>query len=165
MALVVTVAGASSDSYASLAQADAYAVEVDSSTWNALGDAAKENYLKRATRAIDRFHYSGWKYDVETVTAGQPLGQRLQFPRHIDIDGAGSPYLPTEVVECCCAVAVALSEGASESSSDATVKRMKAGKVEIEFDTADGSSVTASTISETIRDILGHRMASSVGAI
>lgn len=166
MAVDATVAGASSDSYATLAEANAYVTEVGGgAAWTDLADAAKENFLKRATRAIDRLPWAGWKYDTATTTAGQPAGQRLAFPRAGDLDGNGDPYLAVEVVECCCAVALALAEGASESSSsDASVRRMKAGTVEIEFDT-DTGEVTAQAVSDTIRDILGHRLASSVRMI
>lgn len=166
MALDVTVAGTSSDAYATIAQVDAYGAEVGSSTWSSLNGSSKESYIKRATRAIDRYHYQGWKYDVLTVTAGQPRGQRLQFPREHDLDGVGDPYLPAEVVEACCAVAVALSEGATEGggSGDAAIKRFKAGTVEVEFDVSEGG-VTALTTDEVVRDILGHRMASTVRTI
>lgn len=165
MAVDTTVAGASAESYASIAESEEYATEVGNTTWGDLSESAQENFLRRATRFIDRYRWADWKYDHATVTAGQPLGQRLQFPRCIDVDGAGDPYLPAEVVECCCAVALALADGASETASEATVKRMKAGTVEIEFETSDGSGATATTVDGTVRDLLGHRMATSARAV
>lgn len=164
MALTTTVAGANSDAYATLAMVNAYATEVGDTTWSGLSDAVKENYIKRATRLIDRYPWAGCKYDVSTVTAGQEPGQRLQFPRDYDLDGNGDPFIGDEVEVCCGAVAIALANGASEyggAGSDASVKRLRAGQVEVEFDTETGA-VTAVTADDIVRDVLGHRLAHSV---
>lgn len=168
MSVDATVAGASSDVYADVDAADAYVAEVastgDASTWGDLTDGGKENFLKRATRIIDRYFYDGLgRYDTSTVTAGQQNGQALEFPRASDLDGLGDPYLIPEVVECCCAVALALATGTPEftSGSDGSVKQLKAGAMTVDFD----EGVEASSTDDIVRDLLSFRMVHGVRTV
>lgn len=92
MALDATPAGASADSYLSVADADALAgadlgPEVD--LWTAANTTAKEKALKRATREIDAYIRSGWAKHVST--------QALRFPRSIDVDADGDPFIPVDL--------------------------------------------------------------------
>jgi hypothetical protein len=80
MALVTTVSGTSSDSYASLAEANTLLADRQwfSTTWSAFSDAIKEKWLREATRSLDRLQK--WRGQATTDT------QRLFFPRDIDED-------------------------------------------------------------------------------
>ena len=71
MALVVTVAGASSDSYATLVEADAFLAWRGSAAWSAAVDATKEGVLRAAVAVMDEELYKDGKSDSD---------QALHFP-------------------------------------------------------------------------------------
>jgi len=77
MALVTTISGSTSDSYATLAEADSLLADRQwfSATWDAFSDAVKEKWLREATRSLDRLH--PWRGDQSDID------QRLTFPRDI----------------------------------------------------------------------------------
>ena len=77
MALVTTISGTTSDSYATLAEADSLLADRQwfSTTWDAFSDAVKEKWLREATRSLDRLH--PWYGDRSEDD------QRLAFPRDI----------------------------------------------------------------------------------
>jgi len=77
MALVTTISGSTSDSYATLAEADSLLADRQwfSATWDAFSDAVKEKWLREATRSLDRL--SEWRGDPSEDD------QRLAFPRDI----------------------------------------------------------------------------------
>ncbi len=80
MALDVTVSGASSDSYATLAEANSLFGDRQwfSATWTAFTDATKEKWLREAVRSLDRLQ--SWR----GIIADED--QRLAFPRDIGED-------------------------------------------------------------------------------
>ena len=77
MALVTTISGTTSDSYATLAEADSLLADRQwfSATWDAFSDSIKEKWLREATRSLDRLH--PWRGDLSDTD------QRLTFPRDI----------------------------------------------------------------------------------
>lgn len=90
--LDATVAGASSDSYITLAVADALAEDdlgPEAERWRAptTAEADRERALKRATREIDDFVRTGSRH---TAT------QRLRFPSTADVLD-GEPFIPADV--------------------------------------------------------------------
>ena len=90
MPLDATVAGASADSYLTVADADALANEdlgPQAVGWLAASVPMKEKALKRATREIDLFigDLGGLRYAAT---------QRLLFPRAIDVSGTpATPFI------------------------------------------------------------------------
>jgi len=77
MALVTTISGTTSDSYATIAEADSLLADRQwfSTTWDSFSDSVKEKWLREATRSLDRLHqWRGDKTDED---------QRLAFPRNI----------------------------------------------------------------------------------
>lgn len=92
MALDATPAGSASDSYLTVADADAlsaadlgrFAVEWASATVD-----VKERALRRATRDLDRA--TGYQPDRYAVD------QSLAFPRIEDVDDAGTPIIPSDL--------------------------------------------------------------------
>jgi hypothetical protein len=86
MTLDVTISGTSSDSYATLAEADTLLADRQwfSATWTAFSDATKEKWLREAVRSLDRISY--WRGDISEDT------QRLTFPRDI----GDSTYYPSD---------------------------------------------------------------------
>jgi len=93
VALDATVAGASADSYLSVADADTLAgtdmgPEADKWLDAKTTTLSREKALKRATREIDGYIRSGWdKYSAD---------QALRFPREID-EASSSPFIPADI--------------------------------------------------------------------
>ena len=78
MALTTTISGSTSDSYATLAEANTYfekhKVNFDA-TWDALSDAVKEAHLRDSALALDSLEtWRGYKPDSD---------QALEFPREL----------------------------------------------------------------------------------
>lgn len=97
MALDATVAGASADSYITVAEADAFAAVRLGRFAERWRDAAtttdqKEDALKQATSDIDAFVRIGAAY----LTV-----QALAFPRLIDVDDLDVAFIPKRVKEAC----------------------------------------------------------------
>ena len=88
MALVTTISGTTSDSYATLAEADSLLADRQwfSSTRSGFSDAVKEKWLREATRSLDRL--LPWK----GIPANED--QRLTFPRDI----GDSTYYPDDEI-------------------------------------------------------------------
>jgi hypothetical protein len=87
MALDTTIAGATTDSYISVTQADAMAerrLGREADSWKAASVTDKERALRQAATDIDSLVRSGTRY----LTT-----QALLFPRTVDVDTAGDPYL------------------------------------------------------------------------
>jgi phage gp36-like protein len=97
MTLDATIAGATANSYLTVAAADSYAGDdlgPEAAAWLAAVTADKEKALKRATREIDGYLRSGWvRYSA---------AQALLFPRAIDYSGTpAAAYLPSNVKLAC----------------------------------------------------------------
>ena len=122
MAIDVTIAGAASNSYLSLAEAQAYfAARLRSDAWEAASDADKEKALLTACRRIEahrlRVHRRpyGYPYDLPNALdrPADPLAptdsdQALSFPRQRDLDRSGRYAVPEHVKQAQCEEALAL---------------------------------------------------------
>ena len=74
MSLDVTVAGASSNAYVTIAEVTAALIGVASTKWDEVATIEKrEGYIKYATNLIDMQHYRIGYYDLDTP-------QALKFP-------------------------------------------------------------------------------------
>lgn len=92
MPLVTTPGGADSDSYLSVADADALAGEdlgPEPAAWSLAVLEDKERALRRATREIDGWLRPAWPRWAST--------QALRFPRTVDVDASGVPLLIRDV--------------------------------------------------------------------
>lgn len=97
-ALDETVGGSSSNSYVTQAEADTYFVDrYDSTVWDALTDAQKENALITAVKQIDQLDFLGSRYGTDVE--GDDDYQRLEFPRSYTTDIDGNAIVPIEVKE------------------------------------------------------------------
>jgi hypothetical protein len=110
MALDATPAGASADSYLTVAAADALAgadLGPEPALWlnAATTTAIKEAALKRATREIDAYLRSGWTRHSPT--------QALRFPRSIDVNTSGSPIIPVDLQRATYQQAIYLNKNAT----------------------------------------------------
>jgi len=116
MALVTTVAGASSDSYASVAEADALLGWRDSDAWENAEDATKEAVLKAAARYMDRnLYWRGAKADSD---------QAMRFPSEYHVDSSGDFVIPERIKEAQAVFAMRLLEDPDLMSGGGTVKQV-----------------------------------------
>jgi hypothetical protein len=150
MALTVedgsVVSGA--DSYISLSDADTYHEDRDNSTWAALTDDAKEAGLRRATQYIDS-HYR-MRFKGTKATSGQPLA----WPRSNvdDEDGniISSDSIPAALPTATAEVAVVIPE-TQEITQAKSLKRVKAGSVEVEYATEAPQREILDLVDELVR--------------
>lgn len=125
MALITDVGGQTSNSYIDVAGSDVYFANhwstAKTSAWAALTSAQKESVLKRACKLIDSLRILdtelGWgalppqflERDIYNLTIHRwGAQQKLNFPRNIDVDLNGTPFLPTSVPDAQCEQAVYL---------------------------------------------------------
>lgn len=105
MTLIVTPGSATSDSYASLAQALAYHADKGNTAWAASTDALREPALRRATVWMDSTFRLSWT--GQRVTGRT---QALDWPRYgvTDTDGWYVDYatVPNEIVNATCEAAL-----------------------------------------------------------
>jgi len=128
MALVATIADESSNSYLSLADAQAYfAARLHSDAWDGASDADKEKALLTACRRIEAHRLQvhrrpyGFPYDLPNALdrPADPLApadpdQALSFPRQRDLDRTGSFAIPDQVKQAQCEEALALLASGAE---------------------------------------------------
>lgn len=138
LTLVTTPAATDANSYATVAEADAYAeVSFEASVWAAISTPAeKERLLVRATRLLDTL----------AVFAGTRsyASQPLQWPRTWVSNPAGTAYydptaIPSAVKDAQCQLALFLatqadaSEDAFGGLSTTNLASLKVGSIDIEF--------------------------------
>jgi hypothetical protein len=125
MALDATIGGSTANSYVTVNEADTFFSShyslTKASTWAALSTAQKESALKRATQILDTLRVLDNEFSTgslplalvidnayELTIHRQLVGQRLQFPRNIDIDTGDVPFIPQNVKDAECEQAVHL---------------------------------------------------------
>lgn len=104
MSLDVTIGGSASDSYCTIAEADAYLATTGygSGDWDTLSVQAKERLLKLGCHILDTFSYVGLSADEadEANWEADHVPQKLKFPRDEDTQPVfGSAAIPTVVKE------------------------------------------------------------------
>lgn len=114
MALTTTVAGASSDSYASLAEAETFVGWKGSDAWDAASDATKEAALKAAVSVMDELLYEFPKTSTD---------QALRFPT-VQMYTNGAYYIPERVKRAQSYLALALLEDPDLLSSNGNVRQV-----------------------------------------
>jgi hypothetical protein len=125
MSLDKTIGGSASNSYVSVSDADTYFGNhwstAKASAWAALSSGAKESVLKQACKLLDalrvldsEFGYGALppqfveRFTYELTIHRWGSDQKLNFPRNIDVDLNGSPFVPQNVPDAQCEQAVYL---------------------------------------------------------
>lgn len=115
------------DSYASVADADAYHAARGNAAWTGT-DAAKESALRRATDYLDRLNYAGTRASA---------AQALAWPRYdvmLDEYDIAADAVPARVVKAACELALrALSSDLLPDQGGADVTRETVGPVSVEY--------------------------------
>lgn len=131
--LIVTPGATNAESYVGLDEADTLmeseGIGRAADRWRAAPDDDKERALRRASRELDRYKRS----------AGVPYleGQALLFPRAIDVDSGGDPYILGVVKRATVHQAVYVLVNA-ELIDDAAARRAR-GLVSFQDDDGSGS--------------------------
>lgn len=153
MALVATVSGVSSNSYATLAEATAYHDgRLWSDEWAAATAAKREAALRYATSIIDRF-------DFEPNTRPAVDGQALRWPRTgvFDLDGNRLPVnvVPAPIVAACCELAYSLL--VDDRTAEVAVpefKSLSVAGIGVEFNVREANAARKPILPRAVVDIL-----------
>ncbi|WP_212525855.1 DnaT-like ssDNA-binding protein [Actibacterium sp. MT2.3-13A] len=137
MALVTTIGGASSDSYGTLADYQAYAASMG---WTLSGvDATDEQNLRRATQVLDRgFSFIGYRQYQTQALAWPRIVSDLVKDWPVDAD-----TIPQDIIDAQFEVAYLIQGGLDAFATiTATVSRtrVKAGPVESETEYTGGKA-------------------------
>lgn len=125
MALVTTVGGPTSNSYVTVNEANVYFANhyltAKSTVWAALTQPRKESALKRACQQIETLRVLDDElsagrlpielvidYGYDLIIHRAEIDQKLQFPRNLDLDTTGEPYVLQDVKDSQCEQAVYL---------------------------------------------------------
>ncbi len=152
MALVLDaeVGGASSNSYATEAEGDAYhEARLFATGWENAVTADKEAALVWSSRMLDySFDWTGYKYTIE---------QALRWPRYSALDRDGQLFdsneIPTELKDAVSELARLLiaAERGAETGTEG-LKRLKVDVIELEFDKLD----RAPTVPDEVYQMISH---------
>lgn len=149
MTIVATPKATNANSYATLAEANAYHdTRLHNAEWSSASEADKEKALKMATRALDQLMWKG----VTTTST-----QVLKFPRAylLDIHGnyQDSDTIPTQLVEATAELAwLLIVKDSTRESTTKGIKSVGAGPVNVVFDKTD----RARNIPDSVIDMVGH---------
>lgn len=160
MAFDPTVGGANANSYATVAEADAYADTLSFRTaWPATGtsDAAKEGALQQAARLLDTRVWKGKKASS---------AQALAWPRYgvVDRDGytLASDSIPAKVKQAQCELAVQLLAGDRTSQDALQATRVKVGPIESEYSVGAQPQIIPSVVLAMVADLLASGGTTSI---
>lgn len=151
MSIDATAGGASSNSFATVAEANAYHnARLHNETWFDANTDTKERSLKWATRILDDMKWKGSK------TAST---QALEWPRaavlNLNGDELDDATIPTFLINAVSEYAFELIKMDREVDSDTKgISQVMAGEVSVKFDKTDRPSKTPTSIYRIIKNYL-----------
>jgi hypothetical protein len=130
MALDTTVGGADAESYASVAEADAYHAARGNASWGTLAEGDKEIALRLATEYLEGAYALAWPAARASDT------QRLSWPREdayaFDV-AILETVIPPAVRDACALLALKSRSGALAPDLSRAIVRQKIGPLETEY--------------------------------
>ncbi len=123
MEIVATLSGAASNSYVTVAEADAYfAGRLHADAWETASTGDKEKALATSCR-----HIEACRININRQIVGDRLSpvvpeQALSFPRYRDVDTTGAYIIPEPVKQAQCEEALALLSVGVEAQRRATLQ-------------------------------------------
>ena len=151
MTIDATAGGANSDSFATIAEANAYHnARLHNETWFDANTDTKKRALKWATRILDDMKWKGSK------TAST---QALEWPRaavlNLNGDELDDATIPTFLINAVSEYAFELIKMDREVDSDTKgISQVMAGEVSVKFDKTDRPSKTPTSIYRIIKNYL-----------
>ena len=149
MALDATIAGASADSYISVADADTYhGTNLNVTDWTGASNDSKERSLKMATRLLDE--------RIDWVGSKNTDAQALRWPRGLVTTPDGyaveTTEIPTAVTSATAELAKYLIAGDRVADADGKgIASMAVGSIDLTFDKTDTADVLPSIVREMLR--------------
>lgn len=142
LAIVATPGASNANSYISEAEANAYHESVvDSSVWDDADPDVRRRALVSATRALDN--------QIQWVGRAVSANQSLAWPRYNAVTRQGflfaNDIIPPELKDATAELARRLIEsgGSTGTTADDTLKSLKAGPVNLEFNLDAPTTVTS----------------------
>ena len=151
--LVATLGGADSNSYVTLAEAEAYAEVRPNAKWHAASNDEKTVALINATIWLETLNYDGERCDPSTTDANNP--QSLSWPRkNATCDGvtATCSFIPNQIKAAQIELAMQYianpnlfpgTGGGGGAAQGTYISKQKIGSLEIEYDQYAGGTVTS----------------------
>lgn len=169
--LTTTPGDALADSYATLAEADAWHEARGNAAWADLTEAVREQALRRATTWVDATYGSRF-----IGVPGYPRVQALAWPRTGATDAGGyavaADSIPVEIVRATAEAALreALSPGSLSPDyvASAAVVREKVGPLEVEYRGSSGASAVQpvlTVVDGLLAPLLGRRSGYSAALV
>lgn len=152
MALDATIGGAASDTYGTLAEADAYFASRQSGSWDG-SNAHKEMALRKAATYLDQRYLGSWRGSRVYST------QLRAWPRVdvIDVDGFPilSTVIPVALKNAQFEAAAIIASGVDlEAAVNRAVKREKVGPIEVEYTDAAGTVTQYPSVTNWLRGLI-----------
>ena len=140
------------NTYAALADANAYWADRGNATWADATDDEKAAALIQATDYLNGLSWTGRKVAIRTMA----------WPRiDVEVDGyaVGSDEIPDEVVQACCYMAGEIIGGANPlAATDRPLTKLTAGSVSMEWDSSSSQAPQYPALKFILR---GYIMASN----
>ena len=141
------------NTYASVADADAYWADRASATWAAATDDAKAAALIQSTDYLNGLSWA----------TGTPVGDDMAWPRTGATSPSGGSFsmsmVPTAVVQACCYMAGEIVGGATPlAATDRPLTKLTAGAVSMEWDASASQAPQYPALKSILR---GYLMASN----
>lgn len=140
------------NTYAALADANAYWADRGNATWADATDDEKSSALIQATDYLNGLSWAGRKVAIRTMA----------WPRiDVEVDGydVGSDEIPDEVVQACCYMAGEIIGGATPlAATDRPLTKLTAGAVSMEWDAASSQAPQYPALKSILR---GYILASN----
>jgi len=123
---------ANSESYESVANADAFHLKRGNTVWGTLSETRKEQLLRQAT------DYITYVFGPSFIGIRAVLGQALAWPRQLSDGGyLFSLGVPREIKQATVELAlIAHTTALSPNQTGAAKKKVKVGPIEVEYDTS-----------------------------
>ena len=152
MALDATIGGAASDTYGTLAEADAYFASRQSGNWDG-SDAHKEMALRKAATYLDQRYLGSWR-GSRVFSAQLRAWPRVDV---IDVDGFPilSTIIPVALKNAQFEAAAIIASGVDlEAAVNRAVKREKVGPIEVEYTDSAGTVTQYPSVSNWLRGLV-----------
>lgn len=154
MALIVETGtgSATAESFASVADADAYHLARGNSTWAALATGPKEIALRKATDFMGQRYAGDWSGERVYST------QALDWPRaNVCRDGfiLSSATVPAEVIRACCELALKASTTALTVDEGAQVVSETVGEISVSYALGARQQTRYAAVDNILRQLLG----------
>ena len=142
------------NTYGEADAADEYFSLAQNNTWLGYAASAREGFLVRATRLLDRQEWVGSKTSSS---------QALKWPRsETNIDGVEDSVIPTDIQNACYELAAAIADGSeveNEQNNAQKIQSLKAGSVALTY--FRGAEGVSTRFPQIVHELVGKYLSGS----